>query len=427
MFHGGWLVVAVSPQLENVAGGREELESLTEVLARPAATLCVLAPRLTSMGWAAVRGPVTEALRYPDLLTLLVPAGPTSPVSGRSDGPIHSFVGPASLLRDSTTDENAPGLELELLCLSAVRPLLAGPVGNGTVAAAGIVVRECPEQADGLARWVPGGKPPVKRGPLAVVMAHRDSLDNLRAALASLVTTDPAPDAIRVGLDVDDVEEYRPLVDLYPGVQFFACTNPPAGPYVIRQALAYTATERFIAFHDSDDLSCRDRFHWLRAEMARHGRGLVGSHELRFDEEDRELRGARFPLDVNAALLLEPKHPQLHPTSMITSTDFRRSGGFSTDCIFGNDSQFLLRAHFHMPVRNVDRFLYLRRDRPDSLTNAPETGMANPHRIARNLTWRSDFESIKAGRLRLEDSSLLAVAGRGAPWKLLPLRPTDRC
>ena len=194
---------------------------------------------------------------------------------------------------------------------------------------------------------------------------------------------------------------------------------------MIRQALADAATERFIVFHDSDDLSCRDRFHWLHTEMARLGRGLVGCHELRYDLEDRELRAARFPLDVNAALKLEPKHPQLHPTSMIASDDFRRVDGFSTDCIFGNDTQFLLRAYFQMPIRNVDRFLYLRRDRPGSLTNAPETGMANPLRIARNLSWRSDFEAVKAGRMRLEDSTSDGRRGqRGARGSLFPCDPT---
>jgi hypothetical protein len=102
---------------------------------------------------------------------------------------------------------------------------------------------------------------------------------------------------------------------------------------------------------------------------------------------------------------------------MIATADFGRVGGFSTDCIFGNDTQLMLRAFFHMRLRNVDRFLYIRRDRPDSLTNARETGMENPLRIARNLSWRSDFESVKAGLLHLEDSSLIPIRGNGL-WQL---------
>jgi hypothetical protein len=102
---------------------------------------------------------------------------------------------------------------------------------------------------------------------------------------------------------------------------------------------------------------------------------------------------------------------------MLAAADFRRAGGFSTDCVFGNDTQFMLRAFFHLPLRNVDRFLYVRRDRWESLTNAPETGMTNPLRVSRNLAWWSDFESVKAGRMRIEESSLMPVDGC-ADWEL---------
>jgi hypothetical protein len=125
----------------------------------------------------------------------------------------------------------------------------------------------------------------------------------------------------------------------------------------------------------------------------------------------------RFPLDATAALSVEPKHPQLHPTTILAVDDFHRVGGFSTDCVFGNDTQLMLRAYFHLPLRNVDRFLYIRRDRWESLTNAPETGMDNPLRIARNQAWWSDFEAIKAGRLEFERSSLRTVDGCGG-WSL---------
>jgi hypothetical protein len=81
----------------------------------------------------------------------------------------------------------------------------------------------------------------------------------------------------------------------------------------------------------------------------------------------------------------------------------------------------MLRAFFHLPLRNVDRFLYIRRDRWESLTNAPETGMNNPLRAARNVAWWSDFEAVKAGRLRLENSTLIAVHGC-SEWKLRPLQ-----
>jgi hypothetical protein len=255
-----------------------------------------------------------------------------------------------------------------------------------------------------------------------VIMAHRGPAEFLQSALGGLAASRPRPDAVRVGLDIDEneVEIYRAMAASFPNVEFYAGSHAPVGPYVIREALASLTPERFVVFHDSDDHSTRDRLHWLDVEMKRGEPALIGSHEIRYDEDDRAVKAVRFPLDVTAALTVEPKHPQLHPTTTVAAADYHRIGGFSTDCIFGSDTQLMLRAYFHMPLRNVDRFLYIRRDRWESLTNAPETGMSNPHRIARNLAWWSDFEAVKAGRLPLENSSLMAVHGQ-AGWTLRPL------
>jgi hypothetical protein len=382
-------------------------------------TLCVLDPRLTVLGPEVLSGTVCEAFQRLDVLTLLIAPGEPPSVTGQSQGPVRSFVGPASLLRQTSLGDSE--LVPETLCFEAIRCIMSVPRNP----AVGVVARQCPAPVDDLPSWSPGGTSPTDRIPAGIVMAHRGSIDHIGVALAALKFADPAPTAIRVGLDVDELLGYGHLIQEHPEAEFYECSHPPAGPYVIRQHLASSTTERFIVFHDSDDLSTIDRLHWLHAEYERNGPSVVGSHELRYDEEDREIRACRFPLDVTAALQLEPRHPQLHPTTMIATADFQRLGGFSTDCIFGNDTQLLLRAFFQMKLRNVDRFLYIRRDRPDSLTNARETGMENPMRIASNLSWRADFESIKAGLLRLEDSSLMPIAGSG-PWQLRRLRRDEK-
>jgi hypothetical protein len=421
---GGWLGLAVTAARERLppcgAGGPPpeafaRVWSLTDLLAGPVETLCVLDPALTSLGWDALAGTLREAFENRGLLTILTRGADPPPVSSRSDGKVYSFIGPARLLEDRSAD----GV-LDTLCFRVLRALFTGKTRPGD-ALSGVVVRQCPPPADALPPWRPAPSAPGPNGTTVVVLPHRGSPHHLRTALDSLARANPAPEAIRVGLDVDDPTEYLAMVAAYPQVEFFACTPTPAGPYVIRQALADTADEAVLAFQDSDDLSCQDRFHWLHAELARWGGGLVGSHELRFDEEDGEVRAIRFPLDAAAALGVEARHPLLHPTSAVPLADFRRAGGFSTDCVFGNDTQFLLRAYFHMPLRNVDRFLYLRRDRPDSLTNSPETGMKSPVRAMRNQAWRADFAAIKGGRLRLEGSTLMPVAGSGQ-WRLRPLQ-----
>ena len=327
-------------------------------------------------------------------------------------GQCASFIGPAALLRSAAV---APAdLKLETLCYWALWSVIHG-------ANVGVIARECPSKAVDLAPWS-REESPRSLCSTAVLMAHRGPPEFLEAALTGLSASDPAPEVVRVGLDVefDELEVYRAMATSFPRAKFYAGSHAPVGPYVIRQALASVTCERYIVFHDSDDHSTCDRFHWLVSEMARSAPALVGSHELRYDEDDREVRAVRFPLDVTAALAVEPKHPQLHPTTMVPTADFDRVGGFSTDCVFGNDTQLMLRAFFHLPLRNVDRFLYIRRDRWESLTNSPETGMSNPIRIARNLAWWSDFEAIKAGRMQLAKSSLMAASGLG-DWALRPL------
>jgi hypothetical protein len=406
---GGWLIASITSGL---GAPRETAGTLAEFLATPAETLVVLDPKLTVLGRDLLAGSVGEALGHAGLLTLLVPPGPTPPVTGINHGAVRSFVGPASLL--NAAPAGPAELTPETLCYWALWSVIHG-------ANAGVIARECPEKRDGLPRWI-REEPAGRLGSTAVIMAHRGPADFLHAALGGLAACVPRPDVVRVGLDVDagELDRYRELAASFPHVEFYFGSRAPVGPYVIRQALASITADRFLVFHDSDDHSTHDRFHWLDAEMARGEPGLVGSHELRYDEDDREVRAVRFPLDVTAALKVEPKHPQLHPTTMVAVSDFHRAGGFSTDCVFGNDTQLMLRAFFHMPLRNVDRFLYIRRDRWESLTNAPETGMNNPLRIARNLAWWSDFEAVKIGRMPLETSCLMAVNGPG-DWTLRPL------
>ncbi len=406
---GGWLVMSVSHGQDPAP---EAAESLAEFLSAPIEMIVVLDPKLTVLGPEAFASLVGQALGRPGLLTLLVPPGTPPPVTGVNHGPVCSFVGPGTLLKSLPV--GPAELTPETLCYWSLWSVIHG-------ADTGVIARECPEKRDELPPWISDEAVGPPRS-TAMIMAHRGPADFLQAALGGLAASRPRPDIVRVGLDVDEIEvdSYRAMAASFPSVEFYAGSHAPVGPYVIRQALACITAEHSLVFHDSDDHSTRDRLHWLDVEMKRGEPGLIGSHELRYDEDDREVRAVRFPLDVTAALSIEPKHAQLHPTTMVATADFHRAGGFSTDCIFGNDTQLMLRAFFHMPLRNVDRFLYIRRDRWESLTNAPETGMSNPQRIARNLAWWSDFEAVKAGRLRLENSSLMAVHGFGG-WTLRPL------
>ena len=250
----------------------------------------------------------------------------------------------------------------------------------------------------------------------ALLIPHRGEAAHLRAALAFARKTAGNSLTIRVGLDVEECEEYAAFPEEYPGVEFVKFSPAPVGPYVIRQELAENSVEPLLTLQDSDDLSCYDRFAMLSDTLAETDCDIVGSHELCLDEIRAVVQPVRFPLDGSAALALCANHALLHGTLMTYRRVFFDLGGLSTDLIIANDTQFLLRAHFSSSIRNVDEFLYIRRRHTSSLTNAPETIFDNPLRRRLSAEWTRDFDAIKRGELKIEDSSLRPLR-RLEPWQ----------
>ena len=66
----------------------------------------------------------------------------------------------------------------------------------------------------------------------------------------------------------------------------------------------------------------------------------------------------------------------------------------------------MLRAYFSLRMRNVDDFLYIRRRHSGALTVAKETALGTPLRHFLGTTWGADFEAVKSGKARLEETSL---------------------
>jgi hypothetical protein len=252
----------------------------------------------------------------------------------------------------------------------------------------------------------------------ALVVPHRGDAAFLRTALQYIGKSAGGPPAVRVGLDVGDRAEYAAFPEAYPGVEFFDFSPAPVGPYVIRQELAERSPEPFLTLQDSDDLSCYDRFAALGDALAGTGCGIMGSHELCLDEMRGLVQPVRFPLDCNAALALRANHALLHATLMTHRSAFFNAGGLSTHLTFASDTQFLLRAFSYASIRNVDEFLYIRRRHAASLTNSPETIIDNPERRRLNFEWTRDFDAIKRGELKIENSSLHPLR-RADDWKVV--------
>jgi hypothetical protein len=257
---------------------------------------------------------------------------------------------------------------------------------------------------------------------------------HLETALSSILACRGADRLrIRVGLDADDIEPYRRLSEKFPVVEFYSAKPTPAGPYVVRTLLIDQSAEPVTMFHDSDDLSCSDRFQELLGSLDDDddGVGLVGSHELRIDEITESLIAVRFPLNVSRALALGADHAQLHPSTVIRRAIYQASGGFSTDRDFSNDTQFIQRVYFFTQIRNVDEFLYIRRKHQGAITARPDVGLGTVIRLRTEAAWRNDFHRVSAGTLNLDQSSLRAQHTTGghslsecfpAPALPMPLR-----
>jgi hypothetical protein len=291
----------------------------------------------------------------------------------------------------------------QTLCFAVLRAIARGDIEVDC-----LLVRQVPL----LRRYVYGREAAAK----SLLIPHRGEVSHLRAALAFAGKSAGNSLTIRVGLDVEECGEYAAFLAEYPGVEFVKFSPAPVGPYVIRQELAENSAEPLLALQDSDDLSCYDRFGMLSDALAETGCDIVGSHELCLDEIRAVVQPVRFPLDGSAALALSANHALLHATLMTYRSVFFDLGGLSTDLIIANDTQFLLRAHFNSSIRNVDEFLYIRRRHAASLTNAPETIFDNPLRRRLSSVWTRDFEAIKRGELKIEDSSL-RPRRRLEPWR----------
>jgi hypothetical protein len=239
-----------------------------------------------------------------------------------------------------------------------------------------------------------------------VIIPHRGDNRQLYRVLLSLEQVDGL--SIYVGIDQDLTASLQQIIERFPRAKFYFFNPSPVGPYVIRNRLIKRSAQQIQFFHDSDDLSSRDRFEKISRHMNNTNSELCGSHELRLDYYTRKVQAIRFPKDAREALRTGPWFPLLHPSSAINKNSFYECGTLSEERIFGNDTKFLLNSYFILQqINNVDEFLYIKKKHPGSLTTAEKTKLGSPLRKELLHMWNTDFEYVKNGRLNLEDSSLV--------------------
>lgn len=188
----------------------------------------------------------------------------------------------------------------------------------------------------------------------------------------------------------------------YPQVTLLS-SKYKVGPYQIIQSVINNTNYDYYLFQDADDWSMIDRLRISMELMDKMEADMVGTQEYLIDEINDQIIPIVYPLNVNQALEKEPGHPLSHPTSLIKRSALLRVNGFANALLYGADTEFLLRAHFHLKIYNSPEFGYFRRRRNNSLTNSPITGLNSPHRKKLLQTLKAiaynNNKMIKQGRL----------------------------
>ena len=209
-----------------------------------------------------------------------------------------------------------------------------------------------------------------------------------------------------VCFDEETTGAHHELAERFPWVEFYGSRPHSIGPYVSRERFLRSGAAPLVVFQDSDDAPTVSRRRTLISQLLETGADLIGSHEIQVNEIWRQVHAVRYPVNASAALAASEGHTLLLPTSAGRREAIKAAGGFSTNRIFNSDTEFVFRAFFFLKLRNVDEFLYIRRVRAGSLTQAPETGIGSLAREAHCAALRIDLGRIKRKELSLEESAL---------------------
>lgn len=274
-----------------------------------------------------------------------------------------------------------------------------------------------------------GSRRLTKLTPVLAVVTHYRCEEWLEQCVESLVGQSVSPAGVVVA---DDASPHPPsdILRRFPGVTLLRSTEN-VGMYRLLQAIIDATDYPGYMFQDADDWSAPNRMAVLLAEAEETGAELVGCQPNTIFCGLPAEREAEYPRDVNAAVLANPIHHLLLPTSVITRDLIVRLGGFATGLRYGGDSEFLRRAIFVTNVRNVPDRCYFRRVHPQAATRRPESGYSSPMRQSlaaelRERAW-SNIRRVAAGDAPdlspfaiAEPVQLVYVGGPGLKWGRVP-------
>lgn len=392
----GWIVAGVAAadvadvQLPSRLRDAPTVSALYQLLSGQYEQILVMNPKTWDTYANSAPSALVDFIPDSESFAVLLPWKPPPRTSSRCDGVAESFLAGAGLLRRGAL--NAACFDPSRACFTLLLQIIAGSAMASRIRVCQVCARATETGLEDETTCI-------------AVVPHRGQVAHVDACLRYLLRM-PRKPSVKIGLDSADDAQLQTIAALYPEVDLYRVAEPPAGPYFVRNELIRRSADPWILFQDSDDIACENRLETLLSEAVARRYDIAGSHVLHVDEIGRSVTAIRYPLDVNAALDRAAWTPQLHPATLMRRSALETAGEFSTDCIFGNDTQFLLRAAFSLRIGNVDAFLYIRRSHSDSLTIRPESGLDSPLRQERRARWVKDFWSVRRGEIALRDSSL---------------------
>ena len=218
----------------------------------------------------------------------------------------------------------------------------------------------------------------------------------LAEAIRSILSQTRRPDSIIVGIDNSGQGDCREIRKVFSslgadGIRISIRHYPGLnGPYhILNSIVGGLEDDAYVWLHDSDDISHQTRLELQLQFMDHHQLDMCGCFELRFSSLGIEL--FQYPLNVTRALLIEPGHCMLWPSSLIKVSLWKRLAGCSDKYRFGSDTEFQLRACFVARMGNIPSFLYARRKRENSLTASKHTGHRSWIRGYINSVFKAEY------------------------------------
>lgn len=201
---------------------------------------------------------------------------------------------------------------------------------------------------------------------LSVVLPVRDGMPYLRAALRSLLDQTYADYRLVVVDDFSSDGSYEFLLSLSdPRLRVVRPTSALSLPLIHRFGVGLTDTE-FVALMGHDDIALPDRLRLQVALLDSDPRtAVVGCWVTMIDRGGRRVGAVRYavtPAEISAGLIRN--NQIVAPTMLFRREVYDLAGGFTDECGFAFDYDFVCRASRVAGCANVPQELLLYRYNP---------------------------------------------------------------